>query len=1026
LSASDSSSTAWWQRVFDAADHALGLDPAERAAFLAQCATTDPELGDEVRAILASGEGPSPLDHPAASFAATIFEQPNSTENRSTHPQSWFGPYRVLRELGQGGMGMVYLAERSDDQYQKRVALKVLPAWSARDERKLQRFIEERQILAALDHPGIAGLLDGGITPDGVPWFVMEYVEGVQIDRYCDDHRLAIGERLALFAEVCIAVQYAHRNLVVHRDLKPANILVTADGRVRLLDFGIAKLLDHQAAAEVTVVGDRILTPLYASPEQLGGKAITTASDVYSLGVLLNVLLTGRYPYKLTSWEHYDVARSTFEQEPLRPSLSVTDGAITQKEMTAEQLAAARDTTPPKLKRVLDGDLDAIVGKALAKEPGMRYGTAEQLEADVQRYLAGLPILARPESRLYHLRKFARRHRAGVVMTAAAAVFIITFAAVMTVQRSRIKTQAERIAVERDRAEQVNRFLMATFQSLDPNAADHGITAREILDLAASRIDQPQFARPEDRAELMYKMGEAYHHLNYSDRARDLLERSLALRRSAIPKRDVDVAQTLHLLGEVLAAQKQFGSAEKAFEEALILRRRAPQLAQQDIARTLTRLALVMRTQRRLPEAESAAREAVRIDQGRSGDVRLDLAQSKSALADVLFAKGDAPAAAQLYRQALVLLRGQRPEEHADVARGVFGLAAALRGVGDDVAADSLQQYGHGLYQRLLLASEFRAKAQAPVPGITVDALDSTLPSELGSAAQTTLSLSSKSSVSHSSLIAFSTDRHGPDPTGNLGNVEIYVMNPDGSGQRRLTRNDGADDNPAWSPDGKRIAFTGRRGAAVDIYVMNADGTEQRRLTNQEESAVGFNRPAWSRDGKRLVFNSLVRPDIYVINIDGTSLTNITNHEASEQGAEWSPDGRRIAFASDRDGQFQIYTMNPDGRDVVRLTFNGGKDQRPTWSPDGRRIAFHSIRDGDLEIYVMNADGSNEIRLTSNTGDDGHPTWSPDGAEIAFHRRVLGHGQIHVMKADGSGVRRITELSPVAYSGFPRWGPRKR
>ncbi|MGK2963711.1 MAG: serine/threonine-protein kinase, partial [Gemmatimonadaceae bacterium] len=383
------------------------LEPDEQVAFLEQCSIDDPALADSVKALLASGEAASPLDSSAAELAAPIFEHDAARDQ--ARAEARFGPYRIIREIGRGGMGAVYMAERSDDQYQKKVALKILPPWSASDERSVQRFVEERQILAALDHPEIARLLDGGITADGLPWFAMELVDGLRIDQYCDEQRLPVEARLELFCQVAAAVQYAHRNLVVHRDLKPANILVTPEGRVKLLDFGIAKLLGGQAA-ELTVTSERLLTPLYASPEQIRGEQISTASDVYTLGVLLHVLLTGRYPYRLSNWEHHEVARAVLEQDPLRPSLSILRGdGPANGDPGADEVAAARRSTPPRLRRSIEGDLDAIVLKAIEKEPGRRYTTVEQLETDLRRHLAGQPVLAQPESRLYYARKFVRR-----------------------------------------------------------------------------------------------------------------------------------------------------------------------------------------------------------------------------------------------------------------------------------------------------------------------------------------------------------------------------------------------------------------------------------------------------------------------------------------------------------------------------------------------------------------------------------------------------------------------------------------
>ena len=280
--------------------------------------------------------------------------------------------------------------------------------------------------------------------------------------------------------------------------------------------------------------------------------------------------------------------------------------------------------------------------------------------------------------------------------------------------------------------------------------------------------------------------------------------------------------------------------------------------------------------------------------------------------------------------------------------------------------------------------------------------------------------------ASDDSRIVFASDRDGPDPVGDLGNSEIYIMNPDGSGQRRLTQHDGIDNQPDLSPDGTRIAFVSQRGGGTDLFVMNADGSDLRRLTYLADS-LGVVQPAWSPDGKRIAFNSRVRPHLYVINVDGTGLVDLmARQSAGGMMPAWAPDGKRIVFSSSRDGHPQLYVMDADGENIVRLTFTEGADQRPDWSPDGRKIVFHSTRDGDQEIYVMDADGSNQVRLTTHPGPDAHPSWSPDGQRIVFHRQVLGHGQIFVMNADGSDLRRLTDLSPVAYSGFPSWGPAPR
>jgi len=610
----DRSSGEWWRRVFDAADRALELTPDERTAFIERCTAEDPTLGAELRALLASGEIASPLDGPATEFARPIFDE-LAPEPASAHPLSSFGPYRILRELGRGGMATVYLAERSDDQYQKRVALKLLPAWSAGDDRRFQRFLDERQILAALDRPEIVRLLDGGTTPEGLPWFAMEYVDGVRIDRYCDDRRLPIEDRLELFCRVCAVVQYAHGNLVIHRDLKPANILVTVEGDVKLLDFGIAKLLgDHPGAPELslTATGERILTPVCASPEQIRGDAVSTATDVYALGVLLNVLLTGRYPYRLSRWDDYEVARAVLEQEPERPSLSVLRADASSEGdtpvVTGEQIASARGTTPSRLQRRLHGDLDAIVLKAMEKDPARRYGTAEQLEADVRRYLGGLPVAARTGSRFYDARKFLRRHRVGAAVTAGATVMVLGFTVVTAVQSVRIRAQAQRIAAERDRAQAVQGYLTDVFRS---SGRGGGVTTREVLDSAAMRVERDLSAQPEVRARMMLEMGQVYHELGILDRARDLLQAALALRRGLSPEGSRDLGQTLDVLGAVQLAQGELERAERSYNEALVLRRRLLGRRHGDVARTLNGLAAVFRAQGRARDAEAMSREAL-------------------------------------------------------------------------------------------------------------------------------------------------------------------------------------------------------------------------------------------------------------------------------------------------------------------------------------------------------------------------------------------------------------------------------
>jgi serine/threonine-protein kinase len=503
----------------------------------------------------------------------------------------------------------------------------------------------------------------------------MEYVEGVPIDRFCTEREMALERRLELFCRVCAAVQYAHRSLVVHRDLKPANILVTTDGQVKLLDFGIAKLLDDGAnlEASLTATGERLMTPMYASPEQVRGEAVSTATDVYALGVLLYELLTDRYPYRPATREPHAVVQAILEQEPERPSV-----------------------VAPKHTRRLRGDLDTIVGKAMQKDPGRRYGTAEQLEADVRRHLGGLPVSARPDSPMYRAQKFIRRNRVGVAIATGVAVLVVAFGAVTAVQSVRIRNQATRIGVERDRAEQVSRFLAGLFQTADPFAgASAGLTAREMLDSGAARIDRELAGQPETRAQMMLEMARAYFGLGARERARRFGEVSLAIQRRLSPAVPLEIAQTLDFVGLVRMEQGELDGAERAYREALTLRRQLLGPQHVDVVRTLNGLAGVLRAEGRFRAADSVSREAVALDGA-------PLAESLEGLAHAVRERGEFAAAESLYARVLVFRRQALPEAHPEIASSIINLAASLGDAGRPAAADSLFRYGLGVKRRLL------------------------------------------------------------------------------------------------------------------------------------------------------------------------------------------------------------------------------------------------------------------------------------------------------------------------------------
>ena len=433
-----------WSQVRDVIDAVLDLPPEDRSRHLDQ-ACPEPALRRYVDSLVLSYDR-----------AGSFLESPASVVHNpwiaTAEEQSWvgrrLGPYEIIEEIGRGGMGSVYRAIRADDQYQKHVAIKVVKGGFETAFAR-SRFRDERQILANLEHANIARLIDGGTTESGVPYFVMELVEGLSIDQYCDSNRLPIRERLRLFRSVCSAVEYAHQNLVVHRDLKPGNILVTKDGVAKLLDFGIAKMLAEESGsrdAEPSIALLRVLTPEYASPEQITGAPVSTATDVYSLGVVLYVLLTGRGPYRVDTQRLDQMTATICRTEPSKPSITVRRSNAADDAAT-ESLASARGAKPEKLSRLLAGDLDNIVLTALHKEPERRYASVEQFSQDLRRYLEDLPVRARKETWKYRAQKFVSRNKLSVAAFALL-VISLTTGLIATLHEARVartqQTKADR------------------------------------------------------------------------------------------------------------------------------------------------------------------------------------------------------------------------------------------------------------------------------------------------------------------------------------------------------------------------------------------------------------------------------------------------------------------------------------------------------------------------------------------------------------------------------------------------------
>lgn len=660
-----------WEQVKAVLDGALETGPAERAAFVAAACGEDPELRAEVESLLAFEE------------ESEVFIEEPLFGRFSCGPEGLvagqrIGPYQVVREIGQGGMGTVYLAVRADEEFDRQVALKLVGMGSAAT--IVRRFRAERQILAHLDHPNISKLLDGGTTEDGRPYFVMDFVEGRPIDEYAVG--LSLRERLALFREVCAAVHFAHQNLVVHRDLKPGNILVTADGVSKLLDFGIAKLLDPgQTDPGLSELGLRPMTLQYASPEQVKGETITTASDVYSLGVLLHRLLTGRSPYLAAADDRQALERAILEGKTLRPSATV------ERREEARRLA---------------GDLDTIVLRAMDPEPGRRYASAEQLAADVQRYLDGLPVLARKDTAGYRLGKFVRRHKAGVAAAAAVLLLILGFSITVTL----LFRKAER---DRDRAEAVSGFLVDLFERADPSRSrGKTITAREVLDGGQRQIAGDLQAVPETRAALMETMGRVYRSLGFYDQAQSLLEESLRIRRRTLGPDHLDVAESELNLALVFQCLERSDESEALTRKALETYRRHGGTVTPEYAAGLNNLGGILEERGEHAAAEVLFREALRLKQGIPGAGE-EVARAYNNLGQVLYGRGDLAAAEPYLRQGLAMRRrllGSEP--HPDLANSLNNLASLLEAKKDRAGAETL--YREVLAMRRKLYGDHHSK----------------------------------------------------------------------------------------------------------------------------------------------------------------------------------------------------------------------------------------------------------------------------------------------------------------------------
>jgi eukaryotic-like serine/threonine-protein kinase len=652
-----------------------------------------------------------------------------STGGSGGAPAGQIGPYRMLQLLGEGGMGEVWLAEQKTPIH-RTVALKLIKA-GMDTKTVIARFESERQALALMDHPGIARVFDAGSTPEGRPYFVMEYVPGLPITEYCDKHRLTVNERLELFMQVCDGVQHAHQKAIIHRDLKPSNVLVVEQGGKavpKIIDFGLAKATAQRLTDKTmfTELGVMMGTPEYMSPEQADQREqnIDTRTDVYSLGVILYQLLVGVLPFEPKALRVAGleaILRVIREEDPAKPSIRIRSMGPASS-LSAEN----RREDPRKFARRIQGELDWITMKALEKDRTRRYGSAAELSADINRHLGNEPVAAHPPSAGYRAGKFIRRHQLAVGFVASVAVLLVAFAAMMAVQ-------AIRVSRERDRANRITDFMEGMFKVSDPSEArGNSITAREILDKASKEIDTGLANDPETQAQLMHVMGGVYQSLGLYSRAQPLLERAvdidrrvlgpknpetlrsmsdmawllnregnfteaeklqretLEVQRQVLGGEHPDTLKSVRHLGAILEDEGHYAEAEKLNREVLDIQRRVLGPEHRDTLATLNNLALNLERQRHYSEAEKLGRELLDLKVRVLGAEDPDTLMTKTNFAATLAHEGHYAEAENLYRELLDSDRRVLGPEHPSTLIGISNLAWTLQNEGHYAEAEKL------------------------------------------------------------------------------------------------------------------------------------------------------------------------------------------------------------------------------------------------------------------------------------------------------------------------------------------------
>ncbi len=671
-----------WEKINNIVDTALELTKEERDAYIQEQCKGDKQLRQDVTALIDAIEQSDTegfledLGDYQHQLAQEVLNK-DLLKNEAALIGTTIDSYELIELIGHGGMGSVFLAKRADDAYKQRVAFKVLRR-GMHTPSNVARFRRERQILAKLNHPNIARLLDGGLTPEGLPYLVMEYVEGKSLFEYCDRHSFSIEERIQLFQSICRAIQHAHKNAIIHRDLKPSNILVTEKGEVKILDFGIAKLLepeDPEQPLYQTQTGARLLTFGYAAPEQIENGIITTATDIYTLGIVFYELLCGASPFDLEGKKLTEIEKMIRTKSPLSPRKKF----LQLPEDIRQQEARFRHTTPSSLSQSLKGDLDAIVQKALRKEPEERYDSIEQFLEDLRRHEQSRPIIARKDTLRYKTKKFIKRHQSGLAATVGFILLIVLFSAIYT---WRITQERNRARLQAEKAQETSEFLVNLFSASNP-AETHGETVpvRSILEEGLNQIDQLD-EKPEVQSQMLHTMGKVYTNLGEYDKAEKLLDRALNIQTNVNGEFNTEVASIYNDLGGLHQKTQEVQQAEPFYAKALDIRKKI--LGPNDIryAETLSDLGALMRFKGNLDSARVLYNRALEIRQNNLTPNHPDIANSLNNLGVLEKSKGNLETARQYYQEALEIRRNHFGDVHPKVANLKNNLAVLYRTMG--------------------------------------------------------------------------------------------------------------------------------------------------------------------------------------------------------------------------------------------------------------------------------------------------------------------------------------------------------